>query len=70
MKEYIVGFADDTNIERFERTYGTNGELVRCKDCKRYPYQEINADNSFCIVYYEHCKNMKDYDYCSKGEAK
>ena len=34
MKEYIVPFTDDADMEKFESIHGTNGELIRCKDCK------------------------------------
>ena len=39
MREYIVKFPDATEterkeLERFERLYGTEEEIVRCKDCK------------------------------------
>jgi len=34
MKEYIVPFTDGADTEKFEAEHGTNGELIRCKDCQ------------------------------------
>lgn len=80
MKEYIVGFADDTNIERFERMYGTNGELVRCKDCKHRPIMPEDYENGFDLVFPDEkcpcqCEDgwyswMPDDDwFCANGET-
>ena len=33
MLEFIVPFTDKVAAEKFDRCHGTNGELVRCKDC-------------------------------------
>ena len=52
MKEYIVPVCDD------EKDYGD--ELIRCKDCKYYPY-----GIRFCIDSYEHCSHMTDDGFCS-----
>ena len=35
-------------------------ELVRCKDCKYYPY-----GIRFCIDSYKHCKHMTDEGFCA-----
>jgi hypothetical protein len=35
-------------------------ELIRCKDCKYYPY-----GIRFCIDSYKHCKHMTDEGFCS-----
>jgi len=34
MLEFIVPFTDKAAAEKFDRYHGTNGALVRCKDCK------------------------------------
>ena len=36
MREWIVSLTDDADMEKFEREIGTNGELVRCRDCVHY----------------------------------
>lgn len=41
IKEYIVKFVDDTELEHFERVYGTEEELVRCKDCKHFSPERL-----------------------------
>ena len=33
MLEFIVPFTDKAAAEKFDRYHGTNGELVRCRDC-------------------------------------
>ena len=64
MKEYIVPFTDGADMEKFEAEHGTNGELIRCKDCKYwgtswYRYGCVNATPI-----------MMENDYCSNAERK
>ena len=77
MKEYIVSFADDTDdteIEQFERIYGTNGEIVRCKDCI---YNVANmqkdtldiTDYTDIVCTYFMTDGLEPNDFCSKGET-
>lgn len=75
MKEYIVTFVDDTDvadIDRFERIFGTNDEIVRCKDCK---YNVANmqkdpldiTDYTDIVCSYFMTDGMDPHDFCSKG---
>ena len=34
MLEFIVPFTNKAAAESFDQYHGTNGELVRCRDCK------------------------------------
>ena len=65
-REFIVTFSDKLAIEKFLRVHGTEGELVRCKDCEW-------KQGHYC-----HCKNgiveygtfVQDNDYCNYGGKK
>lgn len=59
-KEYIVPFTNDVDMERFESLHGTNGELVRCGEC-RY----LGKDG--CCAYKSRYELVSLDDYCSKG---
>jgi hypothetical protein len=65
MKEYIVPFTDEAKMEEFEALHGTNGELIRCKDCR------YNAD---CVCVWHSVNDytwvVDDDDYCSCAEPK
>ena len=66
MLEFIVPFADKAAAEKFDRYHGTNGELVRCKDCKYYdnePYGDV-------VMCYRGLGWTDDDDYCSFGERR
>lgn len=77
MKEYIATFVDDTDdadIDRFERIYGTNGEIVRCKDCKynvanmkKDPFDVTDYTDIVCSYFMT--DGMEPHDFCSKGET-
>ena len=58
MAEYIV-YGHDGWISSV-----INGELIRCKDCKRYKPGYITAD---CPFLYD---MLSDDDYCSYAERK
>lgn len=67
MIEYIVPFTDDADMDRFEMLHGTNGELIRCEDCKF-------LSSVLCPMAHEEggltvFKNDPD-DYCSRAERK
>ena len=62
MREYIVGFTDDADMERFERLQGTNGELIRCKDCKWF-----TGESHSC---YSNGGTWLENEYCSAAERK
>ena len=42
--------------------------LVMCKECKYYPYKKRYADNKMYDTAYPQCWDMKEDDFCSKGE--
>lgn len=44
MLEFIVPFTDKAAAEKFDRYHGTNGELVRCRDCKYFEVKDLWAD--------------------------
>lgn len=67
MNEYIVPFTDDADMDEFERLHGTNGELIRCDDC-RFLFSVL------CPMAHEKdgltvFRNDID-DYCSRAERK
>ena len=66
MKEYIVPFTDDADMEKFESIHGTNGELIRCKDCKflRLTGTVWKCQNRLVMMLCE------PNDYCSRAERK
>lgn len=85
MKEFIVSFTDDADIERLEREHGTNGEIVRCKDCKYWNEEkaETNYDFGFgtavCSLlrdidawgeYPESCFHRSEDFFCAYGERR
>lgn len=47
MLEFIVPFTDKAAAEKFDRYHGTNGELVRCKDCK-YAHMTYDGEVKYC----------------------
>lgn len=59
MKEYIIPFADDADIEKLEQIHGTNGELIHCRDCKH------RTHNGTCIKV---MKRKPDDGFCDEGE--
>jgi hypothetical protein len=77
MLEFIVPFTDKAAAEKFDRYHGTNGELVRCRDCK-YGKLCLDADGHRLIQ----CTNTKypaanvetwplELDwYCAGGERR
>jgi hypothetical protein len=60
MKEYIVSFIDDAYIERFDMIYGTNGELIRCKECR------YHDGRNRCEMWDMHKTDANDF--CSSAE--
>lgn len=67
MREYIVGFTDDADMERFERLHGTNSELIRCKDCKYWEQDRRDKDYGDCMY---HLSLTQKSDFCSFSERK
>ena len=76
MIEFIVPFADKAAVEKFDQYHGTNGELVRCNDCK-YGEPKTNMFGDDMIM----CQNKQNpigYEdllmppefYCADGERR
>lgn len=65
MKEYIVPFTDGADMEKFEAEHGTNGELIRCKDC-RYNNRGICSWYSSLNFSW----TVDEDDYCSCAERR
>lgn len=76
MLEFIVQFTDKAAAEKFDRYHGTNGELVRCRDCV-YGCLSKNGDGEdivFCKNPYldeamDIFVNVPDW-YCADGERR
>lgn len=64
MKEYIVPFTDDADMDEFERIHGTNGMLIRCENCKCAELRDIEY---YC---WKHNEFVSSDDYCSMAESK
>lgn len=74
MKEYIVHAPKDNPcaVEKYTSFYGEPiEELVRCKDCKYWPYQLLPySENTAAYSTYLHCFDFKSDGYCSLGRRK
>ena len=57
-KYFIVGTNSDAHHDTMNGT--VTGELIRCKDCKYYPF-----GIRFCVDSYKHCKHMTEEGFCS-----
>lgn len=72
MLELIVPLPDKATAEKFNRYFGTNGELVRCKDC-RFAKVENNYGFDEVICYNEEfgprCPVPLDW-FCADGERR
>jgi hypothetical protein len=72
MLEFIVTFTDKAEAEKFDRYHGTNGELVRCKDCRfakvenDYGLDEVTCYNE---EFGPHCLVPLDW-FCADGERR
>ena len=77
MLEFIVPFTDKAAAEKFDRYHGTNGELVRCRDCKYYAINRLTKayepdkrfNPSVCIIG-EFARPRKPDWYCADGERR
>lgn len=67
MKEYIIPFADDADIEKLEQIHGTNGELIRCKECKYWEQERRDKEFGDCMY---HLSLTRTSDFCSYAERK
>ena len=71
MLEFIVPFINKAAAEKFDRCHGTNGELVRCKNCK---YSDVIYDTTSDTMPLK-CLNIRyggvqpDW-YCEHGERR
>lgn len=75
MLEFIVPFTDKAAAEKLDRYHGTNGELVRCRDCV-YGCLSKNVrgeDRVFCenpdFEGMDYLVNEPDW-YCADGERR
>lgn len=70
MKEYII------NEDQIEDEFTvTNGELIRCKDCRWYMRSVLKGDYTEDMRYKpNYCmwwdSFTKEHDYCSRAERK
>ena len=65
MKEVIVP-ADDLVCLGKDKLQ----ELIRCRECKYYPYREIYADDKMYLEMYEWCPSFYGNGFCSMAERK
>lgn len=69
MLEFIVPFTDKAAAEKFDRYHGTNGELVRCKDCKHRDPEDKKCDYGGMAVQGLLFPRPDDW-YCADGERR
>lgn len=69
MLEFIVPFTDKAAAEKFDRCHGTNGELVRCKDCKNYNTNGCSAGFGWCEDSVVNTGVSDDF-YCANGDRR
>ena len=71
MAEYVVEFPDGTDMSQFERIYGIDFQLVRCKDCKHWIGGGIDDNDNFipprCTLFNE--PQTANW-FCPEGEHK
>lgn len=69
-REYIVRIRDDC-IADFEMRYGTDGELIRCKDCKYADtFREFDEPEMPMKCLGQHYGGTYPDDYCSYAERR
>lgn len=70
MKEYIIAddFLDGLT-KKFASAQGQLKELIRCKDCKYWPYKAITyASADPYLESYPHCFHQDGNWYCGDAE--
>lgn len=68
--EYIVPFTDAAAVEKFEQVHGTNGMLVRCRDCKHWWNENEVCTHDNHVHGDVCCHKCKADDFCADGERK
>ena len=66
-REYIVRISDD-DIERFEMLYGTDGEIIHCRECE-YGEQDSDGDWS-CSNFGGVVGDIDGSGYCADAERR
>ena len=69
MLEFIVPFTDKAAVEKFDRYHGTNGALVRCRDCMYYNTTGCGAGFGWCEDAVVNTGVWDDF-YCADGERR
>ena len=75
MLEFIVPFTDKAAAEKFDRYHGTNGELVRCLDCKWFDCKNYVCNNDILAGRIADCGCYPNFNveldwFCADGERR
>ena len=75
--EYIVQFTDEEAVRKFDKVHGTDGMLVRCRDCKYYAIDHLTKDyepdkrfNPSVCINGQFARPRKPDWFCADGERR